>query len=412
MNVAYEPPVMIALIAASACFSASETALFSLSLTDERRVGAAATKLIERPRALLIAILFGNLVVNTLFFAFAASFLHGREPAEQWLGQVIALLIVVMFGEVVPKTLALRAPLRIARLAAVPMAAFVAAIAPVRKAADTLLELMYRALGPAGREERGVTTEALAHALERSAEQGLLLDSEASILSGIVELEEVRVREIMTPRVDMLFLDVNGEERAAITARGAAAKEPWVIVIDGTPDGIVGRVRVRNLLTQPNGVLREMLEPCVFVPEVASAMHALQTLRESHVAQAVAIDEWGGTAGLVTVESIFEEVVGDLRVEGEHAIKPVVALGDGRFEVDGSISIRDWNEMFGARVVSREFETLGGFVAALLGRLARNGDVVRSGPLVFEVVQVKRRRVIRVIVHVDDTDGAREAVTP
>ena len=151
-----------------------------------------------------------------------------------------------------------------------------------------------------------------------------------------------------------------------------------MIVIEGNPDRILGRVRTRVLLAEPGRALRDALEPCRFVPEVATALHALHFLRETKVAQAVAIDEWGGTAGIVTVESIFEEVVGDLRVEGETAVKPVVALGGGRFEVDGSISIRDWNEQFGSRVVPREFETLGGFVAALLRRIPRTGDTVAT----------------------------------
>ena len=400
MEFRFEVPLLLVLLVLSAAFSASETALFSLSSADERRVGPAAQRLLERPRSLLVAILLANLVVNLLFFAFAASLLREREPLEQGLGGLLALVCVVVCGEVVPKTLALRAPLRIARVAAGPMGAFVSVLAPLRRAVDLLLELFYRALGPAGHEERGVTTEALAHALERSAEQGLLLDSEASILSGIVELEDVRVREIMTPRVDMLFLDVSGEELEQVAARGVEAKAPWVVVIDGDPDRILGRVRVRSLLTQRDRPLRELIEPCVFVPEVAGALRALQHLRENHVAQAVAIDEWGGTAGLVTVEGIFEEVVGDLRVEGETTFKPVVALGDGRFEVDAAISIRDWNELFGTRFVPREFETLGGFVAALLGRVPRAGEEVRSGPLEFEVAEVRRRRILRVIVRV------------
>ncbi|MCC7015375.1 MAG: HlyC/CorC family transporter [Planctomycetes bacterium] len=399
----FELPLAIALLLLSASFSASETALFSLTSADERRVGPRALKLLERPRSLLVGILLGNLVVNTLFFAFAASLLRDLEPLERWIGNFVALTGVVVFGEVLPKTIALRARVGIARATSAPMSAFVALIKPVQKASDVLLEWIYRAIGPAGKEETGVSTDALAHALERSAEKGLLLQSEASFLTGIVELEEVRVRELMTPRVDMLFLDVSGEGREEIVARGVETKAPWVIVVDGTPDRILGRVRVRSLLTHGERRLAEMLEPCKFVPEVASAIHALHFLRDNHVAQAVVVDEWGGTAGLVTVENIFEEVVGDLRVEGEVPEKPVVRLGDGRFELDGAISIRDWNELFGVHVVPREFETLGGFVSALLGRVPRSGDVVHSNGLAFEVAEVRRRRILRIIVRVEST---------
>jgi len=405
-HLTYEVPLALFLLFLSAAVSASETALFSLTAADERRVGKAALTLLERPRLLLLALLLGNLTVDTLFFAFAASFVAELDPVKRWTGNLVALAIVVFFGEILPKGIALRGRVGIARATAVPMAVFVRAIAPLQRTTDVVLEWIYRAIGPAGREELGVTSDALAHALERSAEQGLLLHSEASFLTGIVALEDVRVRELMTPRVDMLFLDANEEDRAEVVRRGVETKTPWVIVIDGNPDRILGRVRVRALLAHPDRRVREMLETCRYVPEVASAIHALHFLRDNHVAQAVVVDEWGGTAGLVTVENIFEEVVGDLRVEGEVARKPVVRLGDGRFELDGSISIRDWNELFGAHVAPREFETLGGFVAALLGRVPRSGDVARSGGLVFEVAEVHRRRILRVVVRVEAAPGA------
>lgn len=396
----YEPFILVGLLALSACFSASETALFSLSSREEPAAGDAARRLLEHPRALLLGILLGNLVINVLFFAFAGSLLEGLDPLQRWIGSLAVLTAVVIFGEVLPKTLALRARVGIARTLAPPLGVFVAVVKPARRAADVALELIYRALGPAGRREDGVTSDALALALERSARQGVLLESEASILSGLVELEDIRVREIMTPRVEMLLLDLGGEDREALTRAALAQKAPWIVVVDGAPDNIAGRVRVRSLLVQPHTPLSKLLEPCHFVPEVSSALHTLQFLRERGVAQAVVVDEWGGTAGLITVEAIFEELVGDLRVEGELAASSLVRRPDGAFEVDGALSIREWNELFGLRVAPREFETLGGLVSALLGRIPRAGDRVTSGPLEFEVLATRRRRVARVLVRV------------
>ncbi len=396
----YELFILAGLLVVSACFSASETALFSLSSRDEPRAGPAAQRLLEHPRALLVGILLGNLVVNLLFFAFAGSWLAAFEPVQRWIGSLLVLGAVVIFGEVLPKTLALRARVEVARALAPLMAVFVAGIAPVRRAADVALEWIYRAIGPAGRREDGVTADALALALERSARQGVLLESEASILSGLVELEDIRVREIMTPRVEMLLLDVSGDERAALLSAALEQKAPWIVVVDGAPDNVVGRVRLRLLLTQPETPLAKLVEPCHFVPEVSSALHTLQFLREHGVAQAVVVDEWGGTAGLITVEAIIEELVGDLRVEGERAESSLVRRPDGAFEVDGALSIREWNELFGLRVAPREFETLGGLVSALLGRIPRAGDRVASGPLEFEVLSTRRRRVARVLVRV------------
>ena len=385
--------VLAALLLLSASCSATETALFSLTPTERRRAGPAAERLLEHPRALLVTVLVGNLVVNLLFFAFAARLQPFRGPYGTLLWGLVALVVLLLLGEVLPKGLALRARVAVARAGAVPFSALSAALAPAQRAADRLLEAGYRVLGEAARAEGGITTEALADVLERSAEQGLLLESEATILAGLVELGEVRVREVMTPRVDMLLLDVQDERREEVVRRAVAERANWIVVVDGAPDQVLGRVRVRELLLRPAAALRSLLEPVVFVPEVASLLHLLEFLRREGVAQAVVVDEWGGTAGLVRLEDVFEEIVGDLRVEGERAERPVVALGEGRFRVVGSLSIRDWNERFGRRVVPTEFETVGGFVMALLARIPRTGDVVEAGGLRFTVDAVERRRI-------------------
>lgn len=385
--------LLAGLLALSAVVSAWETALFSLTPPERRRAGPAAQRLLENPRSLLVTMLLSNLVVNLLFFAFAA----GIEPLDGPLGRVLsgvsALFCVVLLGEVLPKTLALRARVAVSRSAAVPVALMVALTRPIQRAAELMIELLYRVLGEAARAERGVTAEALAGVLEHSAEQGLLLESEAEFLAGLVELSALRVREIMMPRVDMLLLDVQGEGRAELVARAVEARATWLVLIDGTPDKVLGRARVRDLLLRPQAPLRELLQPVPFVPEVASVLHALEFLRQQRKATAVVIDEWGGTAGQVRLEDMFEHIVGDLRVEGEQPERAVVALGEGRFRVVGGLSIRDWNEEFGRRVVPTEFETVGGFVTALLGRIPRPGDEVRSGGLVFKVDDVRRRRI-------------------
>lgn len=388
------------LLVCSACLSGSETALFSLNAQERRRAGAVAARLLEDPRSLLVTVLVGNLTVNLLFFAFAARVRIGEGPyARVWTG-LAALVALLVLGEVLPKTVALRARLTCARLGAYPLALLDVVLTPVQRGADRVLELVYRVLGDAGRVEHGITTETLASVLEKSAQQGLLLDGEAEFLAGVVELSEVRVREVMTPRVDMLLLDVAEEagERAEVVARAVAARAAWVVVIDETPDRVLGRVRVRDLLMRPDAGVRELLQPVRFVPEVASLVHLMDFLRREKVAQAVVVDEWGGTAGAVRMEDVIEEIVGDLRVEGESSERAVVRLDEGRFRVLGDLSIRDWNELFGHRVVPTEFETVGGFVTALLARIPRTGDVVRSGPLEFRVDEVRRRRIHSLVI--------------
>ncbi len=385
--------LLAALLTASGLVSASETALFSLTPAERRNVGTDAERLLADSRGVLISILFVNLLINLLFFSFSARLAPSDDPYMETAWGLGAVVVLVAFGETLPKVIALRARVAMARRSARVWIVVVAAMRPVRTVLERLLELLYRALGPAAHEEGGVTNEALAQALERSAEKGLLLGSEAEFLTGVLELEGVRVREIMTPRVEMVFLDKSEDNRAEAIARGLASKLPWIVVIDGEPDRIVGRVRLRDLLSPDARPLVDLLTPVRFVPELASALGALTFLREQHLAQAVVVDEWGGTAGLVTIEDVFESIVGDLRIEGEREERPIEALPDGGFRVAGWLSIRDWNELFGHRVVATEFATIAGFVTVLLGHIPRAGDEARSGPFLFRVHVVRGRRI-------------------
>jgi CBS domain containing-hemolysin-like protein len=392
-NLQLEWVVLATLLAASACFSATETALFSLSPHERRRAGSFTERLLDRPRALLMTLRGGKLAVGIAFFAFALRLDVVPGPWGPWITGLGALWSLVFLGEVAPRSLALCARVPVARIGALPFGTLSALLAPLQRLADRVLELVYRALGEAARAERAITADALGEVLERSAEQGLILESEAEFLAGVVELGEVRVREVMTPRVDMLLIDLADDRRDDVLQRAVEERAPWITIVSGSPDRVLGRVRVRELLLAPEADLRTLLEPVVFVPEVASLLQLLQFLRREGLAQAIVVDEWGGTAGLVRLEDVFERIVGDLPVEGERSERAVEALGDGRFRVAGSLSIRDWNERFGHRVVPTEFETVGGFVTALLARIPRPGDAVESGGLRFEVDAVERGRI-------------------
>ena len=391
----YEWIALPVLLAGSATCSASETALFSLDDAERRRAGEHAQRLMTDPQAVLITLLFANLIVNVLFFALASR-LGSEEAGYGAVGWGLgALLAIVLFGELLPKTLALQSPVTVARLAGPPIAFLVAATTPVRRVLQMLLEAAMRALGDVARHDEGITTDALAVVLESSANQGLIEVSEADLLAEVIELEGIRVREIMTPRVDMLAIDLAKEEddNIQVVARALARRMTWLPAIREHADEVVGSIRMRDLLARPEVAPEKLVEPVRFVPEVASVLDLLRTLREARATEAVVIDEYGGTAGIVTIENIFEEIVGDLRVEGEEPERPVVALGEGRFRVSGGLSIRDWNEQFGREVVPAGFETVGGFVTALLGRIPRAGDVVRQGGLVSLVHEVRGRRV-------------------
>jgi CBS domain containing-hemolysin-like protein len=387
--------VLGVLLAGSAFCSASEAALFSLDGPGRKRAGAATERLLKNAQALLITLLSANLVVNVLIFAAASGLARRGDERHAIATGLAALLGVLVLGEILPKSLALRAPVAVARTVAPPLVVAVAALAPLRRIVRVLLEAALRALGDTAREERRITAETLAEVLGGSGEVGLLATGEADLLAEILELEGIRVREIMKPRVDMLALDLAAgeDDNIQIVARGLAKRLTWLPVVRGDADQVAGCVRIREILARPDQPLASLVRPVLFVPEVAGVLDLLKLLRDRHATEAVVVDEWGGTAGVVTIEDVFEEIVGDLRVEGEEDERLVVPLGDGRFRVSGSLSIRDWNERFNLEVVPEGFETVGGLVTALLGRIPHAGDRVRQGDLVWEVREVRGRRV-------------------
>lgn len=394
-----------ALLALSGLFSGSETALFSLAPPQRARAGARAGRLLEGPRELLLTILLGNLFVNLLYFALVPVLFGGAGTRHALLAGLIALVALLLLGEILPKTLALRAPVFVARLVALPLTLLVRALGPLRRVVGAALEVMLRATGESEREERAVTPEALAAALDKSAADGVLRVGEADLLAEIVELGSMRVREIMTPRVDMLALDFEDgpQERARVLRETERRRLTWLPVVRGEADRVEGRVEVRDLLAHPDKPLSELAMPATFVPEVAPVLTMLATLRRERVAEAVVVDEWGGTAGVVTLEDLFEEIVGELRVEGETVEKPVIPLGEGRYRVSGGLSIRDWNDLLGTEIVPNAFETVGGYVTALLGRLPEADDRVRlGGGLACQVHEVRGRRVLTLDLYLEE----------
>ena len=388
--------LLVGLLFLSGFFSSSETAFFSLAGEERARASRPLRAMLRNSRRLLVTVLLCNLVVNVSFFAFAARLVPPDDGMAKILVGLGALMALLVCGEILPKTLALAVPTFVAKLATPGMGVAYLVLYPFARPVLFLLDRVQRSLDRFLRPERGITPDLLAKVMERGAEDGHLLASEADLLTEIIELDDIRVREIMKPRVDTLFLELSGEERDGACRRAVEQHQTWLPVIDGDPDHVVGRVAVRDLLRKRERPVRQLVMPVKFVPEVASAMDLLRSLHEDRTSEAVVVDEWGGTAGFVTAEDVFEEIVGDLRTEDEARVPAVVPLGEGRFRVSGGLPIRDWNEHFGLEVVPRDFETVGGFVTALLGRIPRAGDEVSTGELSMLVHEVRGRRVVTV----------------
>lgn len=396
--------LLAVLLVLSGICSASETALFSLEERERKQAGSVVERLLSYPRDLLVSVLLANLVVNILYFAFSDRLRPENVGFARELHLLIGLVGLLVAGEILPKTAGLRARLALSRAVGPGWLVVVRLLGPVRRMAVRLLEAASR-MGAGARDERELSARELADLIESSATEGALVDSEAELLTEIVELREIRVREIMTPRVDNLFCELDGSNRDEVLAGAVERRQSWLPVIDGAADEVRGRVRVRDLLVHGTRSIRQLVMPVKFVPEVASALDLLRQLREDRAKEAVCVDEWGGTAGTVTIEDVVEEIVGDLRVEGEEPDVLVERLSDREYQVSGALSVRDWNERFGSEVVPSEFETVGGLVTALLGHIPKAGDEVAYGPLRMKVASLRGRRVGFVRLSLPKPDG-------
>jgi len=392
---------LLVLLVLSGFFSASETALFSLEREARVHLGPRGVRLLSDPRALLVTILLGNLVVNLAIFSLASIALEPLGIERPFVAGLTALIAVLLVGEILPKAIALRAPLQVAKLATWPLMLVVQLLSPARRGISVVLDFLLRLSGEEHRSELGVSTDALAELFERSRERGVLRHGEADLLAEIVELGDIRVREVMTPRVDVLFVE-RGISRADLEPVLAEARRSliaWMPVVQGGADNVVGAVELRDLLAQPEKSVDELVTPIQFFPEVGSALSLLQVMREQRISEALVVDEWGGTAGVVTLEDVFEILVGDLLVEGEEKLVEVVPIGERTYRVSGALSLRDWNDWLGFEIVPNAFETVGGYVTAMLGRIPRRGDrVPLRGGLECEVDEVRGRRVRTLLI--------------
>ena len=415
------------LLTLSAFFSGSETALFSLSQArlaelgrgERGRRGRLVARLLARPHDLLVTVLLGNLVVNVFFFSLSALVSFRLERAGAPGGAVAvglgALVAVVVFGEVTPKSVAVVVAEPVA-LAAGPVLAVVAwVIRPVAgvflRVSDAVAWLLVRESAPPY-----ITAEELKMLVGLSEEQGLIGAGEQGLMARVVELGEVSVREVMLPRVDMPLFAL-GRPREELLALIRRSRREFVPVFRESIDSVAGVVRSTRVLLEPDRALAELVEPVTLVPESRTVEQLLTEFRARGTKVAVVVDEYGGTSGLVELDDLVEVVVGEMPDELEPADRRVMVeeLGPRSFLLDARLGIREWEDLFEVDLVEREGlgaarpVTVGGFVTTLLGRWPAVDDRVEYRNLRFTVVQMRGRRLGKIRVDLLAEAGEEKA---
>ncbi len=420
--------IVLLLILANGFFSGAEMAIVAsrrgrlraLAEKGDRRAQA-ALDLAGSPDRFLPTVQIGITLVGTLAAAYGGDRLvseltvwiaNQAPPGIAAMARPIALTVFVMLlsfvtlllGELVPKRLALRQAEAFARLAAPAMQMFAWIARPLVWGMSTATSAVIFLLGGRKQTEPSVSVDDIEHLLETGRAEGILEAVELSVASEALRLGERSVRDIMRPRIDVDALDIETPQ-AEIIGAIAMAGYSRLPVYEGSLDHIIGYVSIKDALRHAwmgwPIELRKMLHRPIFVPETMPLDRLLELFQKERNQLAIVLDEYGGTEGLVTLEDVLEELVGEIHDEHQQAdAHAFVQREDGSWLVDGSVAIDDLVDRFGLKgePLPRDYTTISGLVLAELERIPVAGDVVTWRGLRIEVVDMDGRRIDKLLV--------------
>jgi putative hemolysin len=431
MDVLIQIGVIIVLTLLEGFFVASEIALVSVrrsridQLVDEGNRGARRVRgLLDDPGRFLAVSQLGLTLLGFFASAFAAvSLVNGlasllaRVDALRESAQAIALVIVtiilalftIVFAELVPKTLALAHAERYALALSRPVDLLARILGPLIGFLTGLTHAVTGSLGADVSREAEISAEELRLIVERGGEQGVLEAEEEQMIHAVIGLGERRVHEVMVPRIDIVGLPAEATFEEAVE-RVIEAGHSRVPVYEESIDEVLGILYAKDLLPSlkervaARPALRSLLRAPVFVPESMSIDDLLHEFQRRKVHLAIVLDEYGGTAGLVTIEDLLEEIVGEIQDEYDVEEEMVVRLDDERARLDGRASVDELEELWSDLQVDNlledrdEYDTVGGLVFHRIGHVPRPGDHIDVGPLDITVESTDGRRVGKVLV--------------
>ncbi len=406
--------LLVGLLGCSAFFSGTEIALFSLSKLQLRRLrqedprrGQVVNELLEQPQVLLSTILLGNTVVNVGIAVLGYHILGIllQSHAEQWAVPVVTVLVLLV-GEVTPKTLVIRNAEFYALRVAVVIRWIIRAMSPARRSADQLAGWIVKRVEQisyfADRRVRSHTpTEEEYRTLLRLGEHtGVLRREERTMVNKILALEDTQVKEIMTPRVDMQCVD-DSWSREQMVKELRRYKHRRVPIIHDTPDTVEGLLNVKEFLINPDCDLDDVVALPNFVPETMSVSRLFKSFRKQEHPIAIVVDEHGGTQGMVTLEDILEEIVGEITDEFDTSEILVQKLAAGHFLINGKARLEEVNEQCGIYLQAEDVDTIAGWLISQLGTLPKDGDSVRADNVRVVARKVAKNRVREVLLWVE-----------
>lgn len=421
MSIGNELLMIFILILVNAILAMSEAALVASRKArlqqqagEGNKSSALAIKLIEDPNIFLSTIQIGITLIGVLAGAVGgatiaeslAVILHNIPYISEY-STSIALGIVVLsitiltiwLGELVPKRLGLNSPEKIAQVVAGPMLFLSVVFSPFIKLMSGATNFVLRLMGVNPSTEPPITEEELQVLIDQGTQAGIFEESEQDMVEGVFSLGDQRVYSLMTPRTEIVWLDIN-DTLEEIRQKIADCPYSRFPVRQDTLEAIVGIVKSRDLLVASlfgsDINLKEFVKPAFYIPETMFASRALEILKEKNTELLLVVDEFGGVQGLLTINDILEEIVGEM----EGAEPQATQRQDGSWLLDGMLEIDEFKEIFNLNILphENEYETLSGFIMTSLGRVPQAADNFEWNNFRFEVMDMDGRRVDKVLV--------------
>jgi len=407
--------LFLVLLAFSAFFSGAEAAYFSISkrgLTSDET--EEVVSLLHKPKRLLITLLTGNTIANTgmailaaLITADIASRLNVNTAVLLGVETVIITVTILLISEITPKILAIRNSSRFAAKVSLPVRMFMIILYPIAVPLYGVIHFFSR-LFHFKRETLFDSEDELVALADLGADSGSIEPEESEMIKSVFDYGDTAVREIMVPRIDVIGIDTNStiDEAITIIKKSKLSKFP---VYNGNLDTIDGILYAKDVLPHMNGGLDgEAISPLLrepyFVPESKQIASLLKEFQRRKDNVAIVVDEYGGTAGLVTVEDIVEEVVGEIQDEFDRETPMVISTGSNRWLVDARLPINDLEDELPVEFgEEREFDTLGGFFFSRFGDIPTVGTNIVLDDFRFQINTMKGNRILKIEIFREET---------
>ncbi|MEA3369092.1 MAG: hemolysin family protein [Candidatus Ratteibacteria bacterium] len=400
--------LLLLLLGLSAFFSGSETALFSLSKLQIHRLqrkfshrGTLVSSLLSQPYQLLSTIVIGNMLVNV-----AATSLATLIAIRLWgeigvsLSIILMTLLIITFGEITPKTYAVQRAERVVLKIIYPIKFFLKFFLPIRKILTNVTDFFISHLGGKISVKKPYLTEKeLQNLIKIGKKEGVVKETEEEMIYSVFEFGDTDVNEIMIPRVDMVALQMDAPAEDVIKFM-RKAKHARIPLYGKNLDDIAGVIHTKDYLLSENKNIKRLMKAAVLIPETKKIDEMLKEFQKKNLQMAIIVDEYGGTAGLITLEDILEEIVGEIQDEFEPKEKLIETLDKKSAIINGKLELSTVNRKLDLNLPEEESDTIGGFVFSLFGRIPKQDEKISFKNLTFTVKKMGKNRIRKILLEI------------